>query len=229
MGRGRKGLGVERRATSIRVSFTYKGEVCREPLALAPTPPNFKYAARLVGEIKEKIERGTFKYEEYFPDSKRAPKLPTSTIRDRGELWLATKGRLSPATRNQYANTLKFWYEKLGADTLVDAVVPSALEALVGSHPWPGAKLCNNYLISLRGLFHLALRDGLIKTDPCANIENMDVQAPTPDPLTPDEMNAVLEDLKSHYDDQVYNYFDVAFACGLRPEEEIALMWRDID
>ncbi len=32
-----------------------------------------------------------------------------------------------------------------------------------------------------------------------------------------------------HYHEQVYNYFDVAFACGMRPEEEIALMWRDID
>ena len=145
MGRGRKGSGVELRAASIRVSFTYKGDVCREPLALAPTPPNLKYAARLVGEIKDKIECGTFRYEEYFPDSKRAPKKATSTLRDRGDLWLATKGRLSPATRHQYANALNFWYSKLDANTLVDSIVPSALESIVGSYPWPSAKLCNNY------------------------------------------------------------------------------------
>ena len=37
-----------------------------------PTPPNVRYAVRLRGEILNAIERGTFNYADYFPESPRA-------------------------------------------------------------------------------------------------------------------------------------------------------------
>lgn len=57
---------------TINITFTYKGVRCREPLSnLEVTPKNIKYAERTLGEIHNKIERGTFIYAEYFPRSAR--------------------------------------------------------------------------------------------------------------------------------------------------------------
>ena len=72
MGRGRKGTGVELRDNSVRVSFSWRGERCRETLDLTPTPGHEKYAARLVDEIRRRVDAGTFRYADFFPESPRA-------------------------------------------------------------------------------------------------------------------------------------------------------------
>jgi integrase len=232
MARGRKGSGVEPRENHIRVGFTLDGERCREPLDLAPTPPNLKYAARLVEDIRRAIDRGTFKYEAFFPNSERAKRAPAGAVSlaERGALWLGSKGRLSSATLSQYGNALAFWYEILGGrDTDVRTIAHSTVASKIGAHPWPSAKLCNNYLIPLRGLFALSVRDKVIPEDPLEGIENSETQAPLPDPYTLDEAEALLADLFKHYPETIGNYFEVAFFNGPRPEEEIALRWTDWD
>ena len=47
--------------------------------------------------------------------------------------------------------------------------------------------------------------------------------------LSHDEAELVLDDMRKHYDEQVWNYFEFAFFTGLRPEEQIALRWSDLD
>jgi integrase len=66
--------GVELRETSIRILFSYQGKQRKETLyldnaPLPPTPANAKYARRVVAEIKDKIDAGTFRYVDYFPHS----------------------------------------------------------------------------------------------------------------------------------------------------------------
>jgi len=58
--------------TTLRIRFYYRGVCCRETLHLKATPYNMQYATRMRGEIFNAIERGTFCYRHYFPDSKRA-------------------------------------------------------------------------------------------------------------------------------------------------------------
>jgi integrase len=60
------------KSQSIRVDFLYKGVRCREILALDVTKANITWAGNLAGEIRNSIERETFHYAEYFPNS---PKL----------------------------------------------------------------------------------------------------------------------------------------------------------
>ena len=59
-------------ATTLRISFYYRGVRCFETLKIEATSANLKYAERLRGEILNAIERGTFSYPDYFPNSKRA-------------------------------------------------------------------------------------------------------------------------------------------------------------
>ncbi len=61
-----------KRMDSIRIYFTYRGVDCREPLKLAGTKQNIAYAVRRRGEVLNAIERGTFVYTDFFPDSPRA-------------------------------------------------------------------------------------------------------------------------------------------------------------
>ena len=57
---------------SIQISFSYNGVRCRESLNLQHTSANIKYVERLKAEIQNAIERGTFDYSVYFPNSPKA-------------------------------------------------------------------------------------------------------------------------------------------------------------
>ncbi len=79
MGRGTNGI---RPATqgSIAVDFYFQGVRCRERVKLPPTKANQKYVENLKAQILAEIARGTFDYAKYFPESKRARPLATSSV-----------------------------------------------------------------------------------------------------------------------------------------------------
>ena len=57
---------------TLRIQFCYRRKLCRETLKLAPTDENILYAQQLRQTILESIEKWTFNYCNFFPDSKRA-------------------------------------------------------------------------------------------------------------------------------------------------------------
>ncbi|MEH3087675.1 MAG: tyrosine-type recombinase/integrase [Xylophilus ampelinus] len=230
-----RGDGVEARENSIRLFFVLEdGERRRETLmmagkALKPTPANLKYAARVSAEIRGKIRHGTFEMADYFPESKHAAKVgKASTFGDMCDVWMETKGRLASKTLKQYRNALGVWRGMLGENTPMVRLTHATLAAKVGGYPWASAKLLNNYLIPLRGVFALAGRE--MKLDnPMRGIENSKHQAPAPDPLSLSEMETILADIRERCDLRIWAYFEFAFMTGMRPEELIALHWGDVD
>jgi len=233
---GRKGSGVEVRESSMRLFFVLKGERIRETLTLngkplPPTPANIKYANRLADEIRRKIELEAFSFVDYFPDSPRAKKEPTeaSTFGKLADLWTDSQGRLSDATKDQYATAIRFWKKLIGEPTHLDTIDHKFLAAKIGGYPWPSAKTHNNYLIALRGVLGLEYRGAKALSNPLAGIENMPVVKKLPDPFMQTERDAILADIKANYHIVVYAYFLWMFYTGMRPEEAIALRWSDID
>ena len=226
---GREGDGVELREKSIRVNFTLKGVRQRITLKMEPTPANERYAIKLMAKVRKAVDAGTFDWEVYFPDAPQAKAYkPANTFGEWCALWLDTKGRLAKHTQDQYRNALNVWKGLFGADTPIEHLTHAKLAAVVGKHPWKSAKLLNNYLITLRGVFALAGRDMDLK-DPLEGIENSKHQAPDPDPLSPTEMEQVLAHLRKHHDQRAWAYFEFAFMTGMRPEELIELRWGDVD
>lgn len=234
---GASGNGVEIREKSIRLFFVHEGQRCRETLTVAgkpaaPTAANVKYAHRVAAEIRDKLRLGTFRLEDYFPDSPRAKAGQTantsSTFGAMSTMWLQTKGRLAKNTLEQYTNALNMWKTLLGNDTPMVKITHGTVAAKVGSYPWKSAKLLNNYLIPLRGVFALAGREMKID-NPMEGIENSKHQAQPPDPLSPQEMEQVLDHLRKHCDIRAWAYFEFAFTTGMRPEELIELRWGDVD
>ena len=223
------GNGVELRDKSIRIGFMLDGVWTRETLKLPPTPANEKHAARLVLLINKRIEAGTFDYAEFFPGSKKAPKVAENqTFGQMCGLWLQTKGQKATNTKTQYRNALEVWKDLFGAETPFSKLSHGTVAAKIGDTPWKSPKLLNNYLIPLRGVFALAGRELKIE-DPMDGIVNSKHQKVPPDPLSPDEMEMVLRDLKASYDHRVWAYYEFAFMTGMRPEELIALRWSDVD
>ena len=230
--------GVEIRPRSIRLFFVWKGERCRETLTTAgkpmkPTAGNIAHARRQAAEIRKRIDLGTFVLAEFFPDSKRIEKSPPSKeVASFGhycDTWLKTKGRLAKKTRDQYRNALGVWKAMLGGDKPIADLKHGDIAAKIGTHPWASNKLLNNYLISLRGVFALAGRDLKLDDNALDGIENGKHQATAPDPLTGDEMERIIADLRKHYSAHLWAYYQFAFMTGMRPEELIALRWSDLD
>lgn len=230
MGRGRPGSGVEPLKDSIRISFTWNGKRRRENIPLKPTSANIKAAERMVAEIKAEIRAGTFHYARHFPDSPDA-KTPTtlSTFKDYAEHWLTTL-TVAHSTARLYRNTLKsVWIPALGMKALKD-IRHSDVKAVQASRVGQITGLSvNREMIPLRGVFNAAMDDGLIPRNPTERVRAVGAQSPVPDPFTTEEVQAILSDLRKHYPEQIVNWYEFAFNTGMRPSEQIALRWGDVD
>ncbi|WP_367184413.1 DUF3596 domain-containing protein [Ferrovum sp.] len=225
--------GIRQHGKGIQVTFYWNGERFRPTLKIPPTPANIKYAERLKGEVERLIALGAYtldKYAEHFPTSRiarqSAPKKQIDTFADVAGKWLASCSHLSTGTLVKYRQALNFWLDKIG-QTPIDQVLFSSIAALANSQGWK-AKNRNNMLIPLRRVLEMAYLDGAIQFNPGERIKNAKVQKEPPDPLTGDEVDALL-DYMDKYGGQIVNVFEFAIFSGLRPSETIALRWGDID
>jgi len=236
----RQGYGVELRPNSIRLKIYIDG-VCHRPTLtlngkpMAPTAGNRQYAERQGAAIAKAIDAGTFSWAEFFPDSPQAKEqgqadaAPVQTFGEVAAAWLKTKGQHPAATRGQYALGIGIWTRILGADTPMSALTYQVLATKIGSEPWASTKSQNNYMTPLRGVFAFHFHGPRSTENPLLSIRNPKHTRKPPDPLTTEERDRVLADMRTHYDPRIVAYFTFAFYTGMRPEEMIALRWSDVD
>lgn len=218
--------GVQIRGESIRIDFRYQGKRCRETLKLKPTKKNLTYASGLRSEILRKIELGSFRYGDYFPDSPNAEKIASPTFFQIAKAWIEGQSHLAFSTEKEYRSILnRYWLPELG-DIEINRITTTLLLEVIAKQKW-SMKTRNNAIGPLRNVFDLAHMDGMIDANPASRIKNAKTQKPEPDPLTLDEMNRVLEWMARAPEWE--NYFEFAFFTGLRTSELIALHWGDID
>lgn len=229
MGRGPDRTGLEERADAIRISFYWRGRRCRETLSLEPTKANLTYASRLRAEILRKIELGTFRYGDYFPDSPLAQQETgaTKTFKEVAQAWLKG-GELGTSTKNGYRKILEGHLFPAIGDLPMASIGYMKLLELLSDEDWK-KKTRNNVLVCIRRPFDIAHTDGLIAVNPALRLKYLRVQVPPPDPFEPDELGAIIEGLEKRYGEQPANYAGVGFYIGPRPSEEISLKWPDLD
>lgn len=218
--------------TRIQLYFRFQGARCRPTLEMKPTPPNLAYAKRLVKDIEERIRHGRFDLAKEFQKYRGlarfcAAPAAAKTVRQYAELWLGTKGKLSPSTTDGYDKVLKAHWLPWFGDRLVHAVLPSEVAVKMGALQ-SGRKTHNNVLDPGRQVFELAKGDGAIGANPCDGIAFLKLQKPVPDPYTRAEVDLILPKLKERWGDEVHDYFEWAFFGGMRPSEQIEMRW-DLD
>lgn len=204
-----------------------------EPLPLKPTPANIKAAERLMVEVNRLIELGGMNETEYrrlFPQTTRlGSDAPTkgTLFSNYADQWLATH-RMEKSTREHYRPHLAYWKLQFHGKTL-DAITAMDIRTAVAARAADvTGKTINNMLIPLRGVFETAHVDGLIASNPTATIRNHKHQAPPPDPFTKEEMHRILHRLFMGAE-SYYVWYRFAFATGLRPSEQMALRWSDVN
>ncbi|MEQ5206611.1 tyrosine-type recombinase/integrase [Proteus sp. fly-1067] len=223
---------------TIVITFTYKGVLCREPLSrLTVDNKNIKYAERLLAEIQNNIERSTFNYAKYFPESKKLPLFGINnkikTIIDYLDEYLVIceTRNLSPSTIGGYKKCKSALSDlhKLQVTSLTPAIVKNWIQKQSTS-----LKTIRNQLSFLRSAIDEAITDGAISINPVSLISASRYQSKggttessyIVDPLSPKEVSALL--LATKYE-QWKNLFRFAINTGLRSSELCALKWSDID
>lgn len=211
---------------------------CREKLALERSKSNDKYCERLRAEILGKIERQTFVYTEYFPDSPRAAVfglVHARKVKTIGDLLREYKPRaqrtLEHSTYNCYRKAIDFdlipEFGALRADELTPAEI----------RRWVGTKKCSlkriqNILLPLRNVLTEAANDGLIKANPLDRVKLSKLVAPEqretdyePNPYTEGEIVTLLANIppRDRWAFQAWAY------TGVRTGELVGLRWPRVD
>lgn len=223
---------------TINITFTYKGVKCREPLSnLEVNSKNLKYAERTLGEIHNKIERGTFVYAEYFPRSARLKIFGNAAAGKTVKMYLdeyigiCETRKLSPSTIGGY----KKCRSALAALHSFPAseLTPAAMKAWIQSRTTT-LKTIRNQLSFLRSALDEAVTDGVLQINPVSLVTASRYQSDKisadsdyiVDPLSPAEVDALLSAAGNK---QWENLFMFAIQTGLRSSELCSLRWRDID
>ena len=222
--------------TTLRISFYYRGVRCFEPLKLEATAANIKYAERLRGEILNAIERGTFSYPDYFPNSKRAHIF--GHVQSKITIGELLREFLAEAKLTKEASTYRGYkrvcdghllpmFDKVEVQDLQPAILKKWIRGLNCT-----TKTAANILTPLRAVIEQALVDQYIKENPLNSIIvdkllNKETKKSDykPDPFSVDEINTILNESEG----QVRLLFQFAFFTGLRVSELIGLRWEDVD
>lgn len=221
---------------SIRIKFMYRGMECRESLKLSHSKANINYAVRLRGEILNAIEKNTFRYIDYFPNSGHAEKFGNVPSRVTvGELLREQLGvaerTLSPSTHRGYKQVYDSHLAAQWDKTLLLELTPPAIRAWIGTLDCK-IKTVRNILTPLRNALEQAVNDDLITHNPLDRVKLDKIMpreqrksAYVVDPFSFAEITAIL----SACTGQERNLFQFAFATGMRTSEFIALEWSSID
>lgn len=220
MGGAKSLKGVTARAASILIDLRPVG-LKQVTYAIEPTPKNLAYAARLRSEIMGKHRAGTLRIEDYFPSLRPA----VETFEAWAEAWTAIVApSLAITTQREYRNSLGRFREAWGDKRLTDLSPADIITEL--SRIDVAAKTFNNIISPLRSLLSLAFKMGKTRTDLSIHVQQRKKeQEQGPDPLTLKEIERILSKAGPGWKE----YFQFAIYTGLRPSEQIALSWFDVD
>jgi len=227
--------------SSIEIQFQYRGVQCKETLSSLDSSKkgDQRYAINLKAEVEAAIERQTFRYDEYFPDSKRARifghAVSNITIKELLENWLKDIKRTHPhSTYRCYNKSCQAHLIPEFGDYRARDLNAQVIREWIRNRT-ATLKSIRNDLTPLRAILDQALNDDIIDRNPLDKIKVSKLvsrkQAKSDymvDPFTDDEIKSVLAVAKE-YDPRIRNLLQFAFYTGLRTSELFGLKWGDID
>ncbi|ELW81963.1 site-specific recombinase, phage integrase family [Acinetobacter sp. WC-743] len=229
--------GVRIRDGAIEINFTHNKKRYYITLPHPTSAEGISAAAKIRGELKNKAKWGILT-EHDLAQARGQTIDETHVIVSDGVLFQEVAQKYLKQcesnldTKKGYRNILqKHWMPHL-ALVPIHRITSNDIKELIIDADYKTTKTLNNCLIPLRGVFNAAIENGYITENPIQHIKNKKVQIDIPDPFSRDEMNTLLNWLKANLKDKdhfYYWYYELAFWCGCRPSELIALRWSDID
>lgn len=222
----------------IRLAFSFQGVQCRETLDLPATKANLLYAERLRAEILGKIERGQFRYDDYFPESARCQVFGHATAKKAQSVKALledyrdrSKASLRPSTWTGYRKAIDNVLVPQFGHLTVSALGVGVLRDWIALQHVTRKRM-SNLLLPLRNALAEAVADEVIDFNPLDRLKlarilprdslSTDYE---PDPYTAGELLILL----THMEGAERTAFQLWAFTGLRTSELIALAWPDVD
>lgn len=256
MGRKSVSGGVTPYRDRIQFRFEWQGIEYRPTRNLKPTEVNLRSARREREDILNEIRRGVFSMEAHFPDFKYKSKIvqaevsgtPASLVpvhqrnlKQWTEVYFELLSRTTAHStlvvykRHMDSYWLNVWSDANPREITHEAILLRLSNLNKGYTTKQGveqkplaAKSQNNVLIPLRGVFKLIAKGLKHFTNPTEGIENLKFEHPEPDPFTIQEVELILNALRSQ-SEEIADYFEFSMFAGLRDSEQIALLWKEVD
>lgn len=236
----------------LQLDFRYLGIRCREQTKLEDTPAGKRRAKQIIDRIEAEITLGSFRYANYFPNSKRAQqftewekqsmyhqpdneqvdtKLPT--LAEFSEVWLTEKriewrkSHLKTVEANLAAYTLPAFGEKVVSSItkadLLNFRATLAKEPAKKKSPLSPATI-NKVMTPLRMILNEAA-DRYEFNSPWKGIKSLKVPRTDVSPFTLEEVQLILTAIRADFKP----YFTVRFFTGMRTGEIDGLRWKYVD
>lgn len=226
--------GVAVHGKSLRLTFSYKGQRCRESLGLPPTKTNVKFAAGKLAAIRHEIKTGVFVYSAHFPESKNGLLFSARSQRtgvrvgDLCEEFKAMKYiSIKKATRRRYNVGYTQCLNILGRERLMDAIYPEDIMRIRAElMSTRAASTCNHYMSVFREFLEFAHQNDYTNRPLAAELKPVRRNSKDPDPLLLEEFQRAAD---ACLQEQHRNIITVMVYTGLRPGELAALAWEDVD
>ena len=207
------------------------------------TPANIKYAAALRGSIQTAIEKQSFNYAEFFPESLAArasapATKPRYTVQALVDTYIDTAKKsksLSPSTLASYTR----WANsricpKWGNEIAEDIQTPDMRQWIAELSEELGQKSVRNCVGLLGAVLKRAESESAIARNPLGPISLQSVLPKRKktddenhvDPFNDEEIASILGAMRTKEEKAFWQF---AFASGLRTGELIALKWANID
>jgi integrase len=239
---------------NLYFDFGYRGARCREQTALADTPTNRKTVEALAKRIQRDIERGSFEYARYFPDSPRVQELATE-----GELGAAMKAAIGKKAHAEveplfrdfadvwYQESLPRWrkrHQVAMRETIDRMLLPTfgdqrlgeisradllGFRAVLAQRKGHGGQLLSAKRINkLMAILRSILNEGCDRyglVSPGRSIKPLKQKRSEVFPFDLGEVNALIANVRADY----RAYLIVRLFSGMRTGEANGLQWSDVD
>lgn len=249
MGARHSGAGIELRkgvrSETIRIVFQYQGKRCRESLRLAHTKTNIAYATRLYGEVVNSIAKNSFRYKDFFPNSKtvkamqkplpatprKAPPRPTTVGQLLDDYLRIAERNLALSSYNNYQQVAQTHLYPKWKQVPAASVTARDLRTWIMSLTVK-RKTIQLILTPMRNAMELGVTEDLLEANPFDSIKlskllprEQRTSTFRADPFDIDEIEAILLSCSREED---RNMLQFAFCTGMRPSEYIALQWKAV-
>ncbi|MDP4545800.1 DUF3596 domain-containing protein [Psychrobacter faecalis] len=237
---------INSRNGNLYVDFRYIGQRCREQTLLADTKPNRKRLENFVSKMEADIQLGSFRYENYFPQSKKleqfqslelmrsmnSHKDSSSGFDSFSKVWLEEK---KPEWRDSQISNVEDIFRiyliphfgNVPLNTISKAKIMTFRGKLVkdgNNGRTLSASRINHIMTPLR----MVLTEASERFDfdsPWKNIKPLSEPKSNVSPFTLDEVMLIINNVRADYKP----YYVVRFFTGMRTGEIDGLPWKNID
>ncbi|WP_367108660.1 DUF3596 domain-containing protein [uncultured Psychrobacter sp.] len=237
---------INSRNGNLYVDFRYIGQRCREQTLLADTKPNRKRLENFVSKMEADIQLGSFRYENYFPQSKKleqfqsleimkltnAHKDSSSGFDSFSKVWLEEK---KPEWRDSQISNVKDIFRIYLIPHFGNMPLNNISKAKIMAFRGKLVKEGNNgRSLSASRINHIMTPLRMVLTEaserfdfesPWKNIKPLSEPKSNVSPFTLDEVMLIINNVRADYKP----YYIVRFFTGMRTGEIDGLPWTNID